>query len=77
MRIVILFYVQTGGNRKWKIQNGGIYTLIAYISACKQDNNEIPNGYAYAVGVQLLNRDSGHVLRSNRKKTEMENSLAA
>jgi len=50
-------YDQTGINRKWKIQDGGLLTSITYISAFKQESNEIrSNGYAYIFGVQLSNK---------------------
>jgi len=32
---------QMGRNRMWEIQDGGLLTSITYISACKQDSNEI------------------------------------
>jgi len=41
IRIAILLYGQTGKNRKWQIKDGGLLTSITYISACKEDNNEI------------------------------------
>jgi len=33
------------------------------------------NGYTYAFGVQLSNKDSGNVVRTNAKKPEVENSI--
>ena len=42
INIVTLLYDQTGGNQKWKNQDGGLETSKNIISACTQDSDEIP-----------------------------------
>ena len=42
MELVALLYDQTGRNRKWIIQDGGLKTSNECVSVSRQDMNEIP-----------------------------------
>ena len=42
MEVMAMLYDQTGRNRRWEIQDGGMWTWNTFISACIQDSNAIP-----------------------------------
>ena len=43
MEMGVLLYDQTGGNRKWEIQDGGLQISNTCNSACTIDSHELPN----------------------------------
>ena len=50
INLVLLLYDQTGINRKWVIQDGGLQTSNACTSACTQDINAIPTATLMFLG---------------------------
>ena len=49
-KLVSLLYDQTGRNRKWDIQDGGLHTSNTCNSACTIDSNDIPSAIPMLLG---------------------------
>jgi len=66
-----------GGNRKWKIQNGGLHPWNAYISAPRRASNAIPSAIPYVFDVSHINGTCIYTARLNWEETASGNSKMA